>query len=299
MHEKAHQPVFVRTLLRGFHPKSTFYTLMGVLPPYNFQAGHAIQSKFFKLKVLCLVFFCSVPNCCAIYERYIIGRRYQLIIIINILSHILNWLASMTFVTFTVMKEKTFYDVFEELGAIERHSGSPDSTPREKTLARQINLHLGVFHIIFLQHVLVYYTWYFRSKHRPVTASVTFFHLDLFFTYYTNIILCATELLLESCKYKYQELNHMILIVKHTKIFDETVLSKEIWEIRSVFKKLSKIVVMLNDILGSLFIILPLMCTSLLLELCIYVKHVWPLIPDTSYLATKVTKTFILSVSID
>lgn len=298
MDTKTHQSDFVRTLLKGFHPKSTFYILMGVLPPYNFQAGQPIKSKYFKIKVFCLVLSCSVFNYATIYERYVMGRKYQLALIANILSYILNWLASMTFVAFTVIKEKTFYNVFGELGTIERHSNSPDSTLREKALTRKINCQLGVFHIMFLQHVIVYHAWYFRWIYRSVTVSFNFFQMDLLYTYYTNIILCATELLLESCKFKYQELNHMIFTVKHTKIYDEAILSKQISEIRFVFKKLSKIVVMLNDILGSLFIIMPLMCTTLLLELCIYVKHVWPLIPDSSYLTTKVTKVLIISVSI-
>lgn len=290
-------PNFIRTLKWGFQSRSRFFTFLGILPPYNFAEGKHEKFLLYKYKVFSLIVVITVASAVCLYERATLVDLEPIARVCIIFTHALNWAVIVVFMMITVTKREIFLDIFHELTAIEEKNNSPINA-KEMASFRRDRIYFLLVHLIFLQYIFVYNYAFLSLTTRTFRLSMLILQIGIVQAYYVSMILYITIILLKSIKSKYTELNYMVAVLKHTKIYEEKTLLEHIKTVKHVFIKLAKTVDMFNQLLGQLMGIMPLSCSIATLEIFLHIKHTLPQYHDQIILpVTKISGGLILFVS--
>lgn len=290
-------PNFIRNLKCGFQSRSRFFTFLGILPPYNFSDGKPEKCLLYKYKVFALIVVFTVTSAICLYERVTLVDLEPITRVCIILTHTLNWTVIVVFMMITVTKREVFLDIFHKLTSIEERNNFPIHA-KEMTSFRRDRIYLMLVHLIFLQYTLVYNYTFLSITAWTFRLSMMILQIGIVQSYYVSMILYITITLLKSVKFKYTELNYMVTILKHTKIYEEMALLEHIDAVKQIFIELAKTVNMLNQLLGELMGIMPLICSIATLEIFVHIKHTLPQYHDQIVLpVTKISGGLILFVS--
>lgn len=176
---------------------------------------------------------------------------------------------TLTSISCSCTKRHVYRHIFIELINTEKHGCSITTEQNTAWLFFLINA-IFILHVVIINYWLFKYLDVFLKEMKILIA-----HKDLLFLYYNFIIFYLSVELLTNCKQKYQDLNQMISSIKYSEIYDESFLSDDIKKIEYILQRLSVVVKMLNIVLGSQLLLMPIICSGILLQLCLSIKHVW------------------------
>ncbi|KAL1513954.1 hypothetical protein ABEB36_003291 [Hypothenemus hampei] len=168
-------------------------------------------------------------------------------------------------------KRNVYSNIFFSLASLENanfHTYS--ATPLEKKLRRRSLLYFIILTAINLE-MFVLFTWgFFKTGQTDYAFFIT--QQDTLLLHYVGMAYHLTLVLLSSCKFKYIELNRIAASLRCSRVYEEQQLLKNVNLLKAIFKQMNEVVEMLNKVMGGQLALMPFICSTYILEICMNLR---------------------------
>lgn len=267
------ETTFTRSIRYCFAPRAKLFTCLGIFPAYNFEDLNLIDSKTSQLKVYLLCGLFPLSILIWLVTQALWPTRLVISEWCKIIAGILSLIIIVAFIMNSWIRRDTYHQIITGIRAMEKLNTCPSITENEKRIRRHTLWILIGLNALNLQYAIFFTYWLFCSVSWPLHLVL---EQELVHVFYITSICFVTISLLTCCREKYRELNAVMLQMTRSKVHEEYAVLKQIRRTKGQFKKLSEVVQKLNSLLNPLFLFMPITCCLSLLEMGLFVKHVWP-----------------------